>query len=97
MNETEKDAGESPGLKVSQTDSTKANCSVLAVQNGTSHPDHSVATNLDVASAALSELARTIEGCDWDQLQERFIDEMNQRSQVEKNLQKETADLLEVS
>lgn len=45
----------------------------------------------------LSSLARELEGCTWEQLQQRFTEEMDERSRAENSLQKETADLLEVS
>ncbi|EFR01965.1 hypothetical protein MGYG_04966 [Nannizzia gypsea CBS 118893] len=44
----------------------------------------------------LSSLARELEGCTWEQLQQRFTEEMDERSKAENTLQKETADLLEV-
>ncbi|EGD85595.1 hypothetical protein H112_06504 [Trichophyton rubrum D6] len=44
----------------------------------------------------LSGLARELEGCTWEQLQQRFAEEMDERSRAENILQKETADLLEV-
>ncbi|KAK2820028.1 hypothetical protein FQN49_007792 [Arthroderma sp. PD_2] len=43
-----------------------------------------------------SSLARELEGCTWEQLQQRFTEEMDERSKAENILQKETADLLEV-
>lgn len=45
----------------------------------------------------LSGLARELEGYTWEQLQQRFAEEMDERSKAENILQKETADLLEVS
>ncbi|EGE01211.1 hypothetical protein TEQG_00264 [Trichophyton equinum CBS 127.97] len=44
----------------------------------------------------LSGLARELEGYTWEQLQQRFAEEMDERSKAENILQKETADLLEV-
>ncbi|KAM5477116.1 hypothetical protein MauCBS54593_000387 [Microsporum audouinii] len=43
-----------------------------------------------------STLAQELEGYTWEQLQQRFIEEMDERSKTENILQKETADLLEV-
>lgn len=44
-----------------------------------------------------SDLARELQGYGWEQFQDRFVEEMNERSKLENILQKETADLLEVS
>lgn len=44
----------------------------------------------------LSSLAEELQNYDWEQFQERFIEEMDERSKSENILQKETADLLEV-
>lgn len=45
----------------------------------------------------LEELAQDLQSCNWDQLQDRFTEAMSERSDVESALQKETAELLEVS
>lgn len=42
------------------------------------------------------DLAQSLRNRSWDQLQERFIEAMDERSDMENALQKETADLLEV-
>ncbi|KAI2044014.1 hypothetical protein LOZ39_003478 [Ophidiomyces ophidiicola] len=41
-------------------------------------------------------MAKSLRNCSWEQLQERFIEAMDERSDMENALQKETADLLEV-
>lgn len=45
----------------------------------------------------LRELDLSIRDCSWEQLQQRFVQEMDERSHVETDIQKETTDLLEVS
>ena len=47
-------------------------------------------------SNQLASLADDLQKYDWEQFQERFIEEMDERSKLENILQKETADLLEV-
>lgn len=42
------------------------------------------------------DLAQSLRNCSWDELQERFSEAMDERSDEENALQKETADLLEV-
>ncbi|EDN02955.1 hypothetical protein I7I51_07995 [Histoplasma capsulatum] len=42
------------------------------------------------------KLALSLRDCDWEQLQKEFANAMDERSQVEMALHKETAELLEV-
>ncbi|OJD21754.1 hypothetical protein ACJ73_06904 [Blastomyces percursus] len=42
------------------------------------------------------KLALSLRDCDWEQLQKKFIDAMDERSQAEMVLQRETAELLEM-
>ncbi|KAG5304893.1 hypothetical protein I7I50_05128 [Histoplasma capsulatum G186AR] len=42
------------------------------------------------------KLALSLRDCDWEQLQKEFADAMDERSQVEMALHKETAELLEM-
>ncbi|KAK2811929.1 hypothetical protein FQN50_001636 [Emmonsiellopsis sp. PD_5] len=50
----------------------------------------------DELAEEFRELAISLRECDWEELQKRFTDAMNERSQAENALQKETAELLEV-
>lgn len=45
----------------------------------------------------VSQLSQNIEDCDWEQLQEKYTDAMEEHGRVEENLRVETAKLLEVS
>lgn len=45
----------------------------------------------------VSHLTHGLEDCDWDQLQEKYADAMEQHGRVEENLRLETAKLMEVS
>ncbi|PGH18503.1 hypothetical protein AJ80_04473 [Polytolypa hystricis UAMH7299] len=44
----------------------------------------------------LQELLMSLRSSPWEQLQERFVEEMEERSQVEMALQKDTSDLLDL-
>ena len=89
--------------KISLPDSTRISSSSTE-QIGTSHSiaiyqDHTQSPKLGSCPASardFSELVRTLQGCDWEQLQERFVEEMDERSRVETTLQKAAADLLGV-
>ncbi|KAK2784699.1 hypothetical protein FQN52_008927 [Onygenales sp. PD_12] len=50
----------------------------------------------DELAEEFRELAISLRECDWEELQKRFTDAMNERSQAENALQKETAELLEM-
>lgn len=45
---------------------------------------------------AMSDITKNLESYSWEELQEKFTKAMNERTRVEKSLQKETAELLEV-
>lgn len=45
---------------------------------------------------AIPDVTKDLEYCSWEELQEKFTKAMGERTQVEKSLQKETAELLEV-
>lgn len=45
----------------------------------------------------LQELRLNLNECNWEQLEERYADAMNEHSTVEESLQAEMAELLEVS
>ena len=58
----------------------------------------------DLASAPIhdeapfaSRLTQGLEGCNWEQLQEKYADAMEEHGRVEENIRVETAKLLEVS
>ncbi|PGG98572.1 hypothetical protein AJ79_08825 [Helicocarpus griseus UAMH5409] len=53
-------------------------------------------TSLDGIAEEYHDFALSLRGCDWDQLQRKFGEAMDQRSQAENALQKETAELLEM-
>lgn len=44
----------------------------------------------------VARLTKGLGDCDWDQLQERYAEAMEEHGQVEENLRAETAKLLEV-
>lgn len=44
----------------------------------------------------VTRLTQGLEDCDWDQLQEKYTDAMDEHSRVEDDLRAETAKLLEV-
>ncbi|OAX83065.1 hypothetical protein ACJ72_02583 [Emergomyces africanus] len=50
----------------------------------------------DRAIDAYENLALSLRDCDWEQLQKKFTDAMDERSQAERVLQKETAEILEI-
>ena len=50
----------------------------------------------DAESTLVTRLTQGLEECDWDQLQERYMDAMDEHSRVEDDLRAETAKLLEV-
>lgn len=50
----------------------------------------------DAEFTLVTRLTQGLEGCDWDQLQERYVDAMDEHSRVEDDLRAETARLLEV-
>lgn len=50
----------------------------------------------DVEFTIVNRLTRGLEDCDWDQLQEKYTDAMDDHSRVEDDLRAETAKLLEV-
>lgn len=45
---------------------------------------------------AMTDLTKNLESCNWQELQEKFTKAMDERTRVEKSLQKETTELLEV-
>lgn len=45
----------------------------------------------------VSHLTKGLEDCDWEQLQDKYADAMEEHGQVEENLRVETAKLLEVN
>jgi hypothetical protein len=67
-------------------------------QNGTFHQDkaHSYKRGSSPAARDFLELVHSLQGYDWGQLQERFAEEMDERSQMETTVQKSATDLLEV-
>lgn len=44
----------------------------------------------------VTHLTQGLQDCDWDQLQEKYTDAMDEHSRVEDDLRVETAKLLEV-
>src|SRR5438034_311620 len=95
-----------PVSKISLLDSKRIDGS-LTEQSGTSHSAHLFAIHHDNTQSSkhgssppsarnFSELVHALHGRDWEQLQERFVEEMDERSRVEMTLQKAAADLLEV-
>ncbi|KAJ5166530.1 uncharacterized protein N7482_005311 [Penicillium canariense] len=53
-------------------------------------------TATDVEFTLVTRLVQGLEGCDWDQLQERYTDAMDEHSRVEEDLRAETAKVLEI-
>jgi hypothetical protein len=49
------------------------------------------------APGHLEQLAKELQTCNWEELQARFTRAMDERSECESALQKDTAELLEVS
>lgn len=64
-----------------------------AVQETSPEPVKS-AVNAEFPLVAL--LTQGLEECDWEQLQEKYADAMDEHSRVEEDLRVETAKLLEV-
>ncbi|KKZ63988.1 hypothetical protein EMCG_01742 [[Emmonsia] crescens] len=58
--------------------------------------DVSSKTEDRVVDDEYEKLAASLRDCDWEQLQKKFTDAMDERSQAEMALQKETAELLEM-
>jgi hypothetical protein len=50
----------------------------------------------DADFTLVTQLTRGLEDCDWDQLQEKYTDAMDEHGRVEDDLRAETAKLLEV-
>ncbi|CEO58533.1 hypothetical protein PMG11_03250 [Penicillium brasilianum] len=50
----------------------------------------------DAEFTIVNRLTQRLEDCDWDQLQEKYTDAMDEHSHVEDDLRAETAKLLEV-
>lgn len=50
----------------------------------------------DAEFTIVNRLTQRLEDCDWDQLQEKYTDAMDEHSRVEDDLRAETAKLLEV-
>lgn len=59
-------------------------------------PEPSETAAVDTEYPLVARLTKGLEDCDWDQLQERYADAMDEHSRVEENLRAETAKLLEV-
>lgn len=51
---------------------------------------------MDTESPLVSRLTQGLEQYDWDQLQEKYADAMDEHSRVEEDLRAETTKLLEV-
>lgn len=59
-------------------------------------PEPSEPAAVDTEYPLVPRLTEGLEECDWDQLQDRYADAMDEHSRVEENLRAETAKLLEV-
>lgn len=69
------------------------------LESGETHKIHSPEPIEAVVNAEFPLVARLTQGleeCDWDQLQEKYTDAMDEHSRVEEDLRAETAKLLEV-
>lgn len=58
-------------------------------------PD-SIEPTLDADELLVNRLTRGLDQCDWDQLEERYADAMDEHSRVEEDLRGQTTKLLEV-
>lgn len=50
----------------------------------------------DAESTLVTRLTRGLEDCDWNELQEKYVDAMDEHTRVEDDLRAETTKLLEV-
>lgn len=50
----------------------------------------------DAESILVTRLTRGLEDCDWKELQEKYVDAMDEHSRVEDDLRAETTKLFEV-
>ena len=50
----------------------------------------------EAESTLVIRLTRGLDGCDWNELQEKYVDAMDEHSRVEDDLRAETTKLLEV-
>lgn len=61
----------------------------------TRSPD-SIEPTLDADELLVNRLTHGLDQCDWDQLEERYADAMDEHSRVEEDLRGQTTKLLEV-
>jgi hypothetical protein len=74
-------------------------------RNGSSQANKSPESPLEAPTSApihdelqiVSQLTQGLENCDWEQLQGKYADAIEEHGRVEENLRVETAKLLEVS
>ncbi|EEH17473.1 hypothetical protein PABG_00036 [Paracoccidioides brasiliensis Pb03] len=59
-------------------------------------PQDAIRKEEDAVGEAYHGLALSLHDCDWEQLQKKFTDAMDERTQVEMTLHRETAELLEM-
>lgn len=59
-------------------------------------PEASEPPAVDTEFPLVARLTKGLEDCDWAQLQERYVDAMDEHSRVEESLRSETAMLVEV-
>lgn len=76
---------------------SKSPQSSMSFQDDKSPQSPLEATSVHKEIPLVSQLMQGIEGCDWEQLQGKYTDAMEEHGRVEENLRVETAKLLEVS
>lgn len=81
------------GLAESPQDA--ASQSLTAATTAGSGPSSPVVVNPE--NPLVNRLTQGLEECDWDQLQAKYTDAMDEHSRVEEDLRMETAKLLEVT
>lgn len=59
-------------------------------------PEPSEPAAVDTEYPLVARTTKGLEDCDWEQLQERYADAMDEHSRIEENIRAETARLLEV-
>ncbi|KAJ5180389.1 hypothetical protein N7492_003599 [Penicillium capsulatum] len=67
----------------------------VAGENQQTHSPEPIEPVVDTGSSLVSRLTQGLEQYDWDQLQEKYADAMDEHSRVEEDLRAETTKLLE--
>jgi hypothetical protein len=92
----EKRSLSTPASRIPKPTAPTPNDQTTAIKSPPSAQDDIKETK-PAAPGHLEQLAKDLQNCSWEELQARFTRAMDERSECESALQKETAELLEVS